>query len=236
MAVPNPLEVLAAQKQEEESKRQLEEAKADRERGVKMAQMQDWSPERVRDQVGTYQRSRSPVADAYLQSVLTGDNPAAIQGTRLGANIDKHDAQKRFDSGYGGWDSLRAQQRQMDNTTPWAVPNPTGKQYGDDKDAAKLSREELRDLEQLGGVKVSTGGDFIGTAEGKAWGMKPFHALGYTLDGKGTRYAGGDPKYLERIRRYLAELKNGGGSGSLGDLQTASKGSAYETYDNDEEA
>lgn len=116
--------VLSAQEQEKAAKAAAAAAEADRQRGVDMAKNMDWSPERVRDNVGVYQRSRAPVADAFLESVLTGRNPAAVQGTRFGANIAKHDAQKAFDRDYGGWDAVMARQRQVDESTPWKVEKP----------------------------------------------------------------------------------------------------------------
>lgn len=55
-----------------------------------------------------FQVASSPVARAYLESFLTGDNADAIQGTRLGADAQKDAAKKSFADRYGGIDALLA--------------------------------------------------------------------------------------------------------------------------------
>lgn len=225
------LNYAAAKEREEAARKWLEQAMADRQAGVNMAQNLDWSPERVRDQVGVFQRSRSPVADAFLESFVTGDNPAAIQGTRYGSKIEKADAQRRFNANYGGWDALRAQQRQLDESTPWAVQNPSGFTYGDEKAADKLTPDEVQKLRDLAGVNVGTKGEFISSVDGKPWTYGVFRDL--ATDSKGKMGAVTGPDYIARVRRFLAQLEKSGGAGpTLEGLRNAYRGSEFETYDN----
>lgn len=221
---------VGAQQQEDEAKRQLEAAQRDRQAGVQFAENLDWSPERVRDQVGTFKRSESPIADAFLQSFLTGDNPAGIQGTRAGAKFDKADAQQRFNTNFGGWDALRARQREVDASTPWKLPMPTGKTY-DDKLAAgpegQLSEAERKKLRDLTGGMVDSSGKWIGSSDGTNSGYAsysqltndPFHSGGSRSRGLGGNrhttvtpkkiYDVGTPDYLARVRRYMALVESG---------------------------
>lgn len=71
----------------------------------------DWKPTYASDQAPDFQKAQSPAARAYLESFLSGSNPNAVQGTRLGATQDKAAAQERFDSTYGGWDKIAEQQQ-----------------------------------------------------------------------------------------------------------------------------
>jgi hypothetical protein len=92
-----------------------------RQQGMDLIANQDWEPDLASDHVAPYQRSQSPVARGFLESFLTGANPAAVQGTRAGAGLARGQAQDSFRRDYGGWDDLRAKQREMEQSTPWAV-------------------------------------------------------------------------------------------------------------------
>lgn len=94
-------------------------AREEKERYLRLLRNQDRTPDLVSDSVGQFERSRSPVADAFLESMLTGSNPAAIQGTRAGAAGQQRAAQSAFSQQYGGMDALRARQRQAAAATPW---------------------------------------------------------------------------------------------------------------------
>jgi hypothetical protein len=72
----------------------------------------NWEPEYASEHAPGYQQTKSPVARAYLESFLTGDNPDAVQGTRAGSSGPlgtKAVAQNQFNQAYGGWDKLQAQ-------------------------------------------------------------------------------------------------------------------------------
>lgn len=92
-----------------------------REMAMKLFQSQNHQPELASRHIGTYQRSRSPVADAFLESLLTGQAAGAVQGTRAGAAGQQRAAQRGFDASTGGFDALRARQSAMQDETPWEV-------------------------------------------------------------------------------------------------------------------
>jgi hypothetical protein len=86
---------------------------------MRLFQSQNHQPELMSRHIGPYQRSQSPMADAFLESLLTGQNAGAVQGTRAGAARGKASAQRGFDASTGGFEALRARQRAMQNETPW---------------------------------------------------------------------------------------------------------------------
>lgn len=111
--------VFGASQRKWDAKKQRETADEESRRYMDLLRQQDRTPELVSDRVGTYQRSRSPIADAFLESMLTGQNPAAVQGTRAGATGQRATAQRAFDQQTGGMDVLRDRQRRAMAATPW---------------------------------------------------------------------------------------------------------------------
>lgn len=112
---------VGAEKRRKEAVKESRRAREDRERALAMATEANYDPFLVSQQIDPYQRSQSPVARGYLESFLTGANPQAVQGTRAGAPAQQRAAQGRFDQAYGGWDQLRAKQREMEQSTPWDI-------------------------------------------------------------------------------------------------------------------
>jgi hypothetical protein len=110
-----------AKKQLQATKKEQRRIEDERERAMWMTDQMDYAPERVSDHIGPYQRAEAPVADAFLNSFLSGDNPDAIQSTRAGAPAQKAAAQQRFDQNTGGWDALRQRQQALQASTPWAI-------------------------------------------------------------------------------------------------------------------
>src|SRR5690349_6590242 len=51
----------------------------------------------------TFKTAESPVARAYLESLLTGSNTDAVQGTRNGAAAQTAKANQGFERDFGGW-------------------------------------------------------------------------------------------------------------------------------------
>lgn len=116
----------------------------------------DRSPTYQSDLIGPYQRTQSPAARAYLESLLTGDSPdAAAAPWAAGGDVDA--AKQRQQEKYGNLSSLVAQGERDRATTPWATKRPeepedrtpsarastyTGKPYGPDpaKEEARLKR------------------------------------------------------------------------------------------------
>jgi hypothetical protein len=195
----------SAKQQERSGKTAARDAREDRERGVWMASQQDWTPEYASDHIGTYQRSQSPVADAFLQSLLSGDNPSAVQGTRNQAPQMKARAQQRFDRNTGGWDALRARQAEMQASTPWEVtpitrqissPDMSSEAWAAQK-AGGLSPEEMKQLLR-DGFKFNEFGEFKNKSSGKV-------AQGAMKNNAADANSPGARQYMRGLARTRAE-------------------------------
>lgn len=112
---------VGAEKQRKQAEREQKAMRRDRERALGMAADADYEPELLSDHAAPYQRSQSPLATGFLESFLTGSQPAAVQGTRAGAPAMQAKAQGNWDRNYGGTDALIGKQRAAEQATPWAV-------------------------------------------------------------------------------------------------------------------
>lgn len=84
----------------------------------------DFQPAYVGDAVGPYKRSDSPAARAYLESMLTGDNPQAA-ASPWSTPSQQVATQQGFNQRYGGgYDALLARGKADRSTTPWATDTP----------------------------------------------------------------------------------------------------------------
>lgn len=117
------VQVIAANRMKKAAAQTKKDAQQQRQQGLDYVAGLDWEPELLSDHAPTFQRSQSPIADAFLQSLLTGQNPALVQGTRNGAPQLKAAAQRGFDQNTGGFDALRARQKEMEASVPW-TPKP----------------------------------------------------------------------------------------------------------------
>lgn len=151
-------EGVQARKQLKAAKDAQKDAKKDRERALWIQQQQDYTPEYAADHIGPYQRSESPVADAFLQSFLTGDNSSALQGTRRGAPQLQAAADARSAQRFGSVDQLLAKERELKASTPWEVKPFTREISKPDlsEDAYKasqlgyLTKEQMKALDSVG--------------------------------------------------------------------------------------
>ena len=114
-------DIVTANQQMKADAKTSKQSKESRQQGLDLVGNMNWEPELTSDHVAPYQRSQSPVADSFLESMLTGQNPAAVQGTRLGADRAKAAATQGFNQSYGGFDALRQRQAAVRQATPWAV-------------------------------------------------------------------------------------------------------------------
>lgn len=115
-------------------------------------------PYQVSEQAPAYQQTKSPVARAYLESFLTGNNADAVQGTRLGGTAEKTAVGQNFNQAYGGWDKLQKQQNAdlSDNTRFQPKPidfeaNP----IRDEHKEAYVGNKYLAQYEKLLGRKLT---------------------------------------------------------------------------------
>jgi hypothetical protein len=84
----------------------------------------DFQPAYAGDAIGPYKRSESPVARAYLESLLTGDNPQAA-ASPWSTPTDQVAAKQGFEGRYGGgYDKLLAKGESERSETPWETKTP----------------------------------------------------------------------------------------------------------------
>lgn len=154
--------VIGANRAKKAAQQTKKDARKQRAEGLEFAAGLDWEPELLGNHAPVYQRSQSPIADAFLQSLITGQNPAAVQGTRQGAGRLKAGAQRNFDRSTGGFGALRARQQQMEQAMPW-TPKPFSGPAVTDQDRwavqapglarGGISREQDRTL-RSGGIEL----------------------------------------------------------------------------------
>jgi len=119
-AIFRPGKFMESKAQRDAAEKDLANAEQMRSAAMELARRQNWEPHYVSDLMPDYKKAESPVARAFLESLLTGTNPSSVQSTRLGAARLKAGAQQGFDQQFGGWDKLIARQRELEQETPWA--------------------------------------------------------------------------------------------------------------------
>jgi hypothetical protein len=85
----------------------------------------DFTPTYTSDLAPTYQRTQAPVARSWIESFLSGNNPDAISPVSPNAAIRKQQAQAQQNAMFGTPQQRVAQQRTIEQQTPWAVTTPT---------------------------------------------------------------------------------------------------------------
>jgi hypothetical protein len=82
----------------------------------------DYTPAYTADLVPAYERSQSPAARAYLESMLTGQNPDAVAPWAAGGEQARQTAS--FNDSYGSYDDLLARGEAYRKTQPWKTKTP----------------------------------------------------------------------------------------------------------------
>lgn len=191
---------VGAKKQLDEAKKEATRMRSDRERALGMSANQDWEPNYVNEAIAPFQRSQSPVADAFMSSLITGRNPAAVQGVRNGAPQARAAAQQSFDKSYGPVDALLSKQSAMQTATPWGVRTPQ-KPVVEDSERANMT---------LGPT---------GTAALSKYKLKPaeystLQSLGFVMDPNKGNLTSPD-KLLRDELSYLNDLVKKGDTGAF---------------------
>jgi hypothetical protein len=164
--IPN---AIGAKQKEDAQKAEFGRLEDERKSALAMGDALKWTPEMVSKSLGSYQRSKSPVADAFLGSFLSGNNDQAIQSTRAGAPRMQAAAKASFDQQYGGWDKLRQQDAEMRDAQPWKLKDIAGVEKFDESKVP--SEVPYLDKDQAAALKEQ-GFDFSGgKVGGKVAGM-----------------------------------------------------------------
>lgn len=202
---------VGAEKQRKQSEKELRSAQTDRQRALDMAATANYEPFLVSDVIDPYQRSQSPVARGYLESFLTGANPGAVQGTRQGAPQQQQAAQGQFNQAYGGWDQLRAKQREMESSTPWDIKPFKGPAVTDEmRWNARLGRggrqvmgemgltyKDLEALERIGITVDPNRGELDGTD------------VASDKEARALRQLAEDPSRRGLLEQFMAQARTG---------------------------
>lgn len=185
---------------------QLARAEQQRKDALAMGNKLDWSPEMVSKALGSYQRSQSPVADAFIGSFLSGANDQAIQSTRAGAPRAQAAARQTFDQQYGGWDKLRQQDAEMRKSQPWTIKDMGGvtklseEDLGAGGDFDYLSKEQLGALEK-GGLNLKDG-----AYESKGSSDVVKQLMDAADPSKGSRLKGDKAQaYMQAVANYMEQ-------------------------------
>ena len=90
----------------------------------------DWEPMYASQNTPQYQKTQSPVARAYLESMLLGANPDAVASTRPNAAVQKGIRQTQQNALYGTPAQRVAEQSRIASTNPYTVRTPTREVMG----------------------------------------------------------------------------------------------------------
>lgn len=115
----------------------------------------NWEPEYASQHAPAYQQTKSPVARAYLESFLTGNNADAVQGTRLGGTEQKAATTQNFNQAYGGWDKLQQQQNAELSDNARFQPTPITRPVRDDHKEQAARNPWASDYEKQIGRNLS---------------------------------------------------------------------------------
>lgn len=85
----------------------------------------DFEPTYASQLAPTYKKAETPLASAYLESILTGDNPALVAPGETNAKFKTKAGQQATTNRWGTNDALVKRQRAIEQETPWKVTAPT---------------------------------------------------------------------------------------------------------------
>lgn len=122
----------------------------------------DWQPTLASERVPTYQKSQSPVARSYLESMLSGANPDLTPDFLQGAADTKAQQQARQNQLYGTPEERVAKQQKINTETPWKVEAPI-------QSVAEAQERfpELRSIPNFDSSELSTAMADVGSDDGK---------------------------------------------------------------------
>lgn len=140
-----------------EANRNRRAAEKDAEERMAFVNDLDWQPEYAADYAPAYKKSQSPVARAYLESILSGANPDLVPDYRQGASDAKSDAQTRQNAMYGTPEERVKKQQEILGEPLYEIKRPertispdnrayeSGRAIGlTDEEMAQMTPEEIQ--------------------------------------------------------------------------------------------
>lgn len=117
-------------------KNDREAAEKDRKERFKLIESMDFQPTYASQTTPTFRRTESPVARAYLESMLLGNNPDSTFSGAPNAAAQKNVQQRAQNSMFGTPEQRAARQAEILGETPWAVQAPIAPVVNEQKQAA----------------------------------------------------------------------------------------------------
>lgn len=85
----------------------------------------DYEPTYASDLAPTYQKTQSPLARSYLESILVGNNPAMTAPGQANARVAQARQQQQANRMWGTPQQLVGRERAIEAAQPWKVNAPT---------------------------------------------------------------------------------------------------------------
>lgn len=126
-----------------QNKRDKKAVEQERKRNLSLIKELDYEPMYASETVPTYQKTKSPVARSYLESMLMGNNPSSTFSGAPNAKLTKQRQQTSQNAMFGTPEQRIAQQRAIDLEQPYKVKTPTRKVVGDKADSAMWTAENF---------------------------------------------------------------------------------------------
>lgn len=122
------------------AKKNREEAARNKRRNTQMVEGMDWTPTYANNLMsggGQYKKTESPLAESYLQSILTGSNPDMVfSGSPNAGAVKQEKIAARADQ-FGSPDELLARQRKVQSANPYQTWTPDDPRYAESVAASK---------------------------------------------------------------------------------------------------
>ena len=113
-----------------ETKKNAQAVERQRKANLALFNSLDYEPMYASETTPMMQRTQSPVARSYLESMLMGNNPSSISSTRPNAGVQKAQAQRSQNAMFGTPEARVAQQRALEQQPMYQVQTPTRKVAG----------------------------------------------------------------------------------------------------------
>lgn len=184
-------------------------AKEQQTAGMQLVNELDYQPMYASENVPTFQRSQSPIARSYLESVLAGNNPSSTFSGAPNAKLTKQRQQADQNRMFGTMEERVAAQRAMEQATPWKVTPPTrrvnpnrGEPGGADWIVKNTEKAGSGITRSLNDALLSTGTDLDAIAQNRV---------------KGAPYS----VYLDNINNLLETQYDGDADRLAADIRAA---------------
>lgn len=184
-------------------------AEKDRKERFKLMESMDWEPTYASQTAPTFKRTESPVARAYLESFLLGNNPDATFSGAPNAAAQKGVQQRQQNQMFGTPQERAARQQQILQETPWAVQTPTAPIVNAQKQAAAWNAKNPT----LAGMGIANDADLAAlkqTPTGSKY-LTPYTSEQLEDQGGSALVRAFQKKDIERAKKEQEKKRKAGG-------------------------